>query len=58
MAIDIVEQIITGGKGILTGAFPSLGQLDYEYELQRNSEKVKEDEPNENKEKIIKNESK
>ena len=37
MAIDIVERIINGGKGIITAQLPTFKQLDYEYDLPKNS---------------------
>jgi len=42
MAIDIVSKIISGGKGIITAELPDQKQLDYEYDLEENSDKNKE----------------
>ncbi len=42
MAIDIVERIIAGGKGIITAELPTFKQLDYEYDLSANSNIKKE----------------
>jgi len=37
MAIDIIERIITGGKGIISTELTDYKQLDYEYNLEANS---------------------
>ncbi len=41
MAVDIIENIITGGKGIITATLPNHAQIDYGYDTDKNSDKGK-----------------
>lgn len=40
MAIDIVKEIVTASKAAIATLLPTYTQLDYEYDIQKNSERA------------------
>ena len=40
MAIDIVKEIVTASKSAIAALLPDYSQLDYEYDIQKNSDRA------------------